>query len=73
MKCRNVAVRLIETALQQGFKLAGKDPKGVAAASIYISSKLCNEKRTQKEICNLTQITEVTLRNRVKDLMKYVN
>ena len=41
--------------------------------AIYIASKLCNENRTQKEISSLAQVTEVTLRMRVKDLMKYVD
>ncbi|MBY9018004.1 MAG: transcription initiation factor IIB, partial [Candidatus Lokiarchaeota archaeon] len=72
MKCRNISVKLIEKANQQGFNSAGKDPKGIAAAAIYIGSKLCNENRTQKEISSLAKVTEVTLRMRVKDLMKYV-
>jgi len=73
MKCRNISVKLIEKANQQGFNSAGKDPKGIAAAAIYIGSKLCNENRTQKEISYLARVTEVTLRMRVKDLMKYVD
>ena len=73
MKCRNLSQKVIEIANQEGFDSAGKDPKGIAAASIYICSKLCNENRTQKEISNLAQVTEVTLRMRVKDLMKYVD
>ncbi|MHA1755590.1 MAG: transcription initiation factor IIB, partial [Promethearchaeota archaeon] len=58
---------------EHGFNTAGKDPKGIAAAAIYIGSKMCNESRTQKEISTLAKVTEVTLRMRVKDLMKYVN
>jgi transcription initiation factor TFIIB len=73
MKCRNIAVKLIEKAKESGFNSAGKDPKGIAAASIYIASKICNENRTQKEISQLAKVTEVTLRMRVKDLQKYAN
>ncbi|MFX1574671.1 MAG: transcription initiation factor IIB family protein [Promethearchaeota archaeon] len=73
MKCRNIAVKLIEKARESGFNSAGKDPKGIAAAAIYIGSKICNESRTQKEISKLAQVTEVTLRMRVKDLQKYAN
>jgi len=73
MKCRNIAVKIIEKARESGFNSAGKDPKGIAAATIYISSKICNENRTQKEISKLACVTEVTLRMRVKDLQKYVN
>ncbi|MGQ4872565.1 MAG: transcription initiation factor IIB [Promethearchaeia archaeon] len=73
MQCRNIAVKLIKKAQEHGFNTAGKDPKGIAAAAIYISSKMCNESRTQKEISTLAKVTEVTLRMRVKDLIKYVN
>ena len=67
----NIAVKIIETAAENGFNSAGKDPKGIAAAAIYIGSRSCNENRTQKEISKLARVTEVTLRMRVKDLMKF--
>jgi transcription initiation factor TFIIB len=73
MQCRNTAVKIIESAKENGFDSAGKDPKGIAAAALYIGSKICNENRTQKEISKLAKVTEVTLRMRVKDLMKYAN
>ncbi len=71
MKCRNVAVEFIKKAFKGGFNSAGKDPKGIAAAAIYLASKICYETRTQKEISHLANVTEVTLRMRVKDLTKY--
>ena len=73
MQVRNVAVKLIKNAQENGFNTGGKDPKGIAAASIYLGSKICNENRTQKEISKLAMVTEVTLRMRVKDLQKYAN
>ena len=73
MQCRNTAVKIIESAQESGFNSAGKDPKGIAAAAIYIGSKKCSENRTQKEISKLARVTEVTLRMRVKDLIKYAN
>ena len=73
MKCRNIAVKLILKAKESGFNSAGKDPKGIAAAAIYVGSKICNENRTQREISQLARVTEVTLRMRVKDLQKYAN
>lgn len=71
MKVRNVAVKLIISSKEHGFNTAGKDPKGIAAAAIYLGSKICNENRTQKEISKLAKVTEVTLRMRVKDLQKF--
>ncbi|MEM5805481.1 MAG: transcription initiation factor IIB [Candidatus Aenigmatarchaeota archaeon] len=49
---------------------SGKGPTGVAAAAIYIASVLTGEKRTQREIAELTGITEVTIRNRQKELVE---
>ncbi|MBY9008047.1 MAG: hypothetical protein KGD63_15000 [Candidatus Lokiarchaeota archaeon] len=73
MNCRNIAVKLIKKAKDNGFNSTGKDPKGIAAAALYIGSKISNENRTQKEISQLAKVTEVTLRMRVKDLQKYAN
>lgn len=73
MQVRNVAVKLIKNSKENGFNTGGKDPKGIAAAAIYLGSKICNENRTQKEISKLAMVTEVTLRMRVKDLQKYAN
>ena len=47
---------------------SGKGPTGVAAAAIYISSILCNKRRTQREIADVAGVTEVTIRNRYKEL-----
>jgi len=49
---------------------SGKGPTGVAAAAIYVSSVLIGEKRTQREVADLTGITEVTIRNRQKELVE---
>jgi len=49
---------------------AGKDPAGLAAVAIYVASLLENERRTQKGIAQVAQVTEVTVRNRYKELMK---
>ncbi len=47
---------------------SGKGPAGVAAAAIYIASVLEGEKRTQNEIADVAGVTEVTVRNRYKEL-----
>src|ERR687887_516380 len=47
---------------------AGKDPMAVAATVLYISCMKMGEKISQKEISNVAGVTEVTLRNRFKDL-----
>jgi len=52
---------------------SGRGPTGVAAASIYIASILCNERRTQREVADIAGVTEVTIRNRYKELTEKLN
>jgi len=59
--------------LQRAKKLditSGKGPTGVAAASIYIACVLVGEKRTQREVASCVEVTEVTIRNRYKELIE---
>jgi Transcription initiation factor IIB (TFIIB) len=60
------ADEIIETTAEQGL-LSGKSPTGYAAAAIYAASLLCNEKKTQREVANVAQVTEVTIRNRYQE------
>jgi transcription initiation factor TFIIB len=47
----------------------GKNPMGLAASVLYISSMKTGENVTQGDISNAAGVTEVTLRNRYKDLI----
>ncbi len=49
--------------------LSGKGPTGVAAAALYIAAVLEGEKRTQREVADIVGVTEVTIRNRYKELV----
>lgn len=49
---------------------SGKGPTGMAAAAIYISAIQCNERRTQSDVAEVAGVTEVTIRNRYKDLIE---
>jgi transcription initiation factor TFIIB len=51
----------------------GKDPSGLAAATLYIASKIKKEKITQSHLAKVANVTEVTIRNRTKDLMNSLN
>jgi len=46
---------------------------GVAAAALYIASVLEGEKRTQREVAEVAHVTEVTVRNRYKELVEKLN
>jgi transcription initiation factor TFIIB len=47
---------------------SGRGPTGIAAASLYIASVLCGERRTQREVADIAGVTEVTIRNRYKEI-----
>jgi len=49
---------------------SGKGPTGVAAAAIYVACVLIGEKRTQREVADIVGVTEVTIRNRYKELIE---
>lgn len=50
--------------------ISGKGPTGIAASALYIAAVLCGEKRTQRDIADVVGVTEVTIRNRYKDLVE---
>ena len=60
------ANEIIDVTAEQGL-LSGKSPTGFAAAAIYAASLLCNEKQTQREVAEVAQVTEVTIRNRYQE------
>jgi len=49
--------------------LSGKSPVGLAAAAVYAAALLTNEKVTQSEVSEVADISEVTIRNRYKELL----
>ena len=60
---------IIDISTEAGL-LSGKSPTGFAAAAIYAASLLCNEKRTQREVAEVANVTEVTIRNRYQEQIK---
>jgi transcription initiation factor TFIIB len=59
---------LLGTAKAQGVH-SGKSPVGLAAAAVYAAALLTNEKVTQNEVSDVANISEVTIRNRYKELL----
>ena len=47
---------------------AGRGPTGIAAASVYLASMLQGHQRTQREVSDAAGVTEVTIRNRYKEI-----
>ncbi len=58
----------ILTRAEEKELLSGKGPTGLAAASIYIAGIKGGDRRTQIEIAEVADVTEVTVRNRYKEL-----
>jgi len=52
---------------------SGKNPAGIAAAVVYLVGLLSNDRRTMKEIASVANITEVTIRKRVREIMDALN
>ncbi|WP_457556838.1 transcription initiation factor IIB [Candidatus Harpocratesius sp.] len=71
MPIQQKATRLLFIAKRSGMSRIGKDPKGIAAAVLYLAAKDTEEKRTQTNIASIARITEVTLRTRAKQIWKY--
>jgi transcription initiation factor TFIIB len=63
------AVEIIEAA-QRAELTSGRGPTGIAAAALYVASLINGEKRTQREVADVAGVTEVTIRNRYKELLK---
>ncbi len=68
-KTQSKAVDILEMAQAEELT-SGRGPTGIAAASLYIAALINNEKRTQREVADVAGVTEVTIRNRYKELLK---
>ncbi len=60
---------LLDSAREEGVH-SGKSPVGLAAAAVYAAALLTNEKVTQNEVSGVASISEVTIRNRYKELLE---
>jgi len=66
------AIEIIEEA--QNLDLtSGRGPTGIAAAALYVAGLINGEKRTQREVADAAGVTEVTIRNRYKELLDKLN
>ncbi len=59
----------ISSQIQDSSLSSGKSPVGIAAAFVYISSVIVGEKIPQREIAEYADITEVTIRNRTREIL----
>ncbi len=66
------AIEIINQAMDNGLT-SGRGPTGVAAAALYIASVLLNERKTQRDVADIAGVTEVTIRNRYKELTEQLD
>ncbi|WP_440008475.1 transcription initiation factor IIB [Halomicrococcus sp. SG-WS-1] len=59
---------LLKTAQEAGIT-SGKSPVGLAAAAIYGAGLVENERVTQDEVAEVTDVSTVTIRNRYQELL----
>ncbi len=62
------AIEIIEQA-QKAELTSGRGPTGIAAAGLYVAALINGEKKTQREVADVAGVTEVTIRNRYKELL----
>lgn len=68
MQIQKNAINILKQASLNGLNRTGKDPKGLAAACIYIAAKDGDMRKTQSTVADIAKITEVTLRSRAKQI-----
>ena len=66
-KTKRTAMAFMKRVVADGIS-AGKDPMGLAASVLYMSCLQTGENRTQTDIADAAGVTEVTVRNRYKNL-----
>lgn len=63
------AAEMVDIMYKNGLT-SGKGYLALSAATVYLISTLMDSKKTQKEIADALNITEVTIRNRYKEIIK---
>jgi transcription initiation factor TFIIB len=71
-EAQGLAVEILRKAKEKHL-IMGKDPMGVAAAVLYIACQIKDQDITQKEIAEAAGVTEVTIRNRKRELVEKIS
>ena len=63
-----IALKVLTSAIKQHLTV-GRSPRGITASCVYIACLMNGEKRTQSDVAKIAQVTEVTIRNRYKEIL----
>src|ERR671930_1095937 len=66
-RTKREALRIFSLVQENGISI-GKNPRALAGAVIYLASQNCNEFLRQVEICQVADISTVSLRKRCKEI-----
>lgn len=66
-RTKRMAMSIMKNVTKSGIS-AGKDPMGLAASVLYLACLNSGESKTQTDIADAAGVTEVTVRNRYKNL-----
>lgn len=66
-RTKRMAMSIMKNVIKSGIS-AGKDPMGLAASVLYLACLNSGESKTQTDIADAAGVTEVTVRNRYKNL-----
>tara|TARA_Y100000590_G_scaffold280437_1_gene315059 strand:- start:9171 stop:10133 length:963 start_codon:yes stop_codon:yes gene_type:complete len=68
VKVERLALEIAEKTQDQSI-INGKAPNGIASAYLYVSSILIGQNILQRDVSSVSGVTEVTIRNRVKEIL----
>jgi len=71
-KTKREAIRIIEQVKKTNLNV-GKEPFGIVASALYLAGLNTKESKSQTIIAKASGVTEVTIRNRCKDIIKIID
>lgn len=69
---REKAVEILRKASDMGISV-GKSPLSMVAGAIYLAGKMCGKRKRQHDIVRVIGITEVSIRNRYREMEQRLN
>lgn len=66
--CLKKGKSLVNKFRDYSVRFSGKNPRAIAGTLLYINAKRNHEHITYNEICIIAKTSQVTLRNRIKDI-----
>lgn len=72
LKAEDLIKKILSKLQQIPMYMAGKDPFGVLAGVFYFVSKVLGHNKTQNQIKEVMDVTEVTIRSRYQEIVEFI-